>query len=263
MFTLLSLCVGCGSSATLSEADVLAIVRPETAPPGKAGWTEYEHDFGSVVGDGQILRREFVLTNTLDRPLDVGKASALTPCCSTIAPIASPVPSGESVSIATALMLGRQSGRRQVDFVLPTNDPARPMIRLRLRATVVPSVAVRPLEGSDQRLPMGQSGRQRFRLVRHGTPARIDSLSIRVATAPPLAASLLDPVAIRGVSESICEWGRDLDVWLPPSREAGFHQGEVRLTWSDGVASEHSIIWEVLPVASSTGETHDISGANP
>jgi hypothetical protein len=176
---------GAGSGG--SPADRSAATAPLSPMPGPV---EAEHDFGSVLARGQELRHEFLLRNPTASPIRLLGAEAHTPCCSAIGPLPELLPAGTSVAVPVVFRPGTQTIRKRVTFAVRTDHPDRPVWPLAVAASLTAEVELRPTADSETSLPIGRTGRQRFRVVcrRIGDEGRGGPRAVEAD--PPLAATL-------------------------------------------------------------------------
>jgi hypothetical protein len=65
-------------------------------------WGFHEHDFGTVLADGQRLTHTFAITNTTDRPITFGTPIVFSPCCSSMGPVPDELPARGAAAVAVS-----------------------------------------------------------------------------------------------------------------------------------------------------------------
>ncbi len=103
---------------------------------------ELVHDFGTIL-KGDTARHRFVFSNTGDAPLNVEKLSSSCGCTAALASAKVLAP-GEQGEIQTSFDSTRFRGDISKTVYLYTNDPARPMVQLQLKAVVQEEVTLDP-----------------------------------------------------------------------------------------------------------------------
>lgn len=149
--------------------------------------------------------------------------------------------------VAVAFKPGYESGRKVVQFNVETDDQERPVRTLILEARLVSAFEVAPLDGSTRALPLGEAGRQEFRLTarRKGKEGR--DLPGKVSTSPPLGAEFRGEPVTETNAQNLVEATRRLVVNIPHGKRPGSMNGEIIFTWADGQTETRPISWEVLP----------------
>ena len=103
---------------------------------------ELVHDFGAIL-QGDTARHRFVFSNTGDAPLNIEKLSSSCGCTAALASAKVLAP-GEHGEIQTSFDSTRFRGDISKTVYLYTNDPARPMVQLQLKAIVQEEVTLEP-----------------------------------------------------------------------------------------------------------------------
>lgn len=209
--------------------------------------TETLHDFGLVVGKGQVLRREFNLRNPSDKPLHVLGAAALSPCCSRIGTPSKLVPPAGEIRIPVELNLGSLSGKRYAQFLVRTDDDANPNRLFTLTATLLAEIELEVLAGSNSTLRMGQTGRQRLRVTcrQRGNHGRSAPESVEVVGA--LSARFAEGADVVRQRADLVEIAREIEVLLAADRIGGPKTAALVFRWPDGTAREEIARWQVEP----------------
>ena len=122
-------------------------------------WPGQLHAFGTVFSEGQSLRHEFIVRNPLDHPVRLIRGMALTPCCSSIGPLPDSIPPRGEVKIPTSFNPPRQSGSREVRFLIETDSGPQNRIQLALQAQLVATWEIDSLTGGTATLPLKRSGK--------------------------------------------------------------------------------------------------------
>jgi hypothetical protein len=244
---LASLLAGCGGSDRFASFRTAA--RPVLETSG-AGVSEprWVADLGIVLGRGQTIEHIFRLDNPSDRAVKILGAEARTPCCSAVGSVPPVIPARGSAELNVRFTPGGQTGPRQVEFLVATDDPAAPVLTCVLRVRLYPEVEFRALPGSDTFLRLGQPGRQRLRVVcrRAGDAGRDSPTSL---SAPGVGCAAFDgpPRTLPMGDDGLTTTERDLTIELPSSAEEGTRTVPLVLSWADGRTQEHLVRWTVTP----------------
>jgi hypothetical protein len=206
-----------------------------------------EFDFGTVLAQGQTLRHEFTLTNPTARPIHLLKAIAYTPCCSAIEEPPQSIDAGGEAKIKISLKPGLQSGNKRVLFEVVTDSEDRPIRKFAVSANILPVYEITLLEGSDNRLRLGQGGKQIFRVLCRRREGEGRTLPGRIEVAAPLQAAFKGAASEKPDIEGWVESTRDVEVVLPPSSKAGAKRSEMFLQWPDGYSQPYPVSWVVSP----------------
>lgn len=99
------------------------------------------HDYGKVIY-GETVTEEFILTNTGDQPLTIGKLHASCGCTKAIKGSSEVPPNGKTKIVAAFDTTGMKAGRKQKFVTVFSNDPERPEVKLTLFADVIREVSV-------------------------------------------------------------------------------------------------------------------------
>jgi hypothetical protein len=202
-------------------------------------------DLGRVLAHGQTIRHTFVLSNPGPRPVRVLSGLAETPCCSSIAALPESIPQGGRAEVRVELRPGHQSGRKMARFVVMTDDPTGPAKPFALVADLVAELEVdadpRPI------LKVGEGGRTAVRVVarRLGESGR-DAI-VGVSASAPLLARLRHEPTTTSEDGGLVESSTEVEVVIPPVRDAGDHAGSLVLRFPDGSELSHAVSWRVVP----------------
>lgn len=218
----------------------------QTLRPDQAESSRF-HNFGSVLARGQTLHHEFTLTNPTDHPLHILGAEALTPCCSALGPVPEVVAAHGQAKLPVVFRPGYQSGRKWVQFLVRTDDPAEPIRNFALAASLISEIEPRVLAGSATTLPLGQSGRQTIRVICHRVGDEGRGAPVTVTATAPVTARFQGPPTVRIFPDGLVETTRDIEVALPPGKTTGSRQSEILIRWSDGLTLPDGIFWQVRP----------------
>lgn len=206
-----------------------------------------EYDFGKILAQGQTLTHEFILRNPTERPVRLIGGTAFTPCCSSIGTLPQSIPPKCEVRIPVTFKPVSGSGVKRVAFAVETDDPAHPARTFGLSARLISVWEIEQLTDASTSLPLGQSGKQEFRLTarRKGTAGL--GLPETISATPPLAAAFREEVPAKTDSEGLIERIREVVVTIPAERQPGRRRGEVIFGWPDGHTRRRTIAWEVRP----------------
>jgi hypothetical protein len=137
-----------------------------------------------------------------------------------------------------------RAGLQRADFLVKTDSPALPEIRLTLSANLVQEREVLEEAGND-RVVTGRAASLRYKLV---TRRKLDE----AALGPTISATPWNVFCTGDVQEQesppgIIETIRGLILKIPPIAQAGPHGGKIRLRWPDGSEEELSVALVVAP----------------
>jgi hypothetical protein len=249
MALMLLLLAGCAPMASPVDREVEALVRSLHESSENSDTSEYIHDFGPILARGQTLRHEFSLRNPGDTPLRILGAEALTPCCSAVDKDKLPeaVPPGGEAKVPVVFRPGHQSGRKQVQFAVKTDDESNPVRLFSLRASLLSQLEVELLPRSDTTLLLGQSGKQRLRVTcrRIGDGGLAAPESVKAS--PGLSASFTGDVQEQAHPDGLIETTRELEVSLPLANETGWKAADVILRWPSRMERGQRVSWQVKP----------------
>jgi hypothetical protein len=99
------------------------------------------HDYGKVMY-GETVTEEFILTNTGDQPLTIGKLRASCGCTKAVKGSSEVPPNGHTKIVAAFDTTGMKAGRKQKFVTVYSNDPQRPEVKLTLFADVIRQLSV-------------------------------------------------------------------------------------------------------------------------
>jgi hypothetical protein len=203
-----------------------------------------QHDLGEILAQGQSLHDEFAIKNPTDRPIRLTKATALRPCCSSVGPLPAEIPARGTAELSVSIRPGYQSGLMRVEFEVATDSDILPVIRLSTDLHLRSSFEVKRLEGSDESLPIGANGKQRFRVTARRVGAEGFSLPDAITGSDGLLVTPRTPPETKATQnrlvESICEF----DIMLPPRQKKGVQRAEVVFHWLDGRTKSHLVGWQ-------------------
>jgi hypothetical protein len=246
----LMLSAGCAPTSPGVDPEVAALVRALQAPerdPDAATAFESVHDLGPVLARGQTIRHDFTLRNPSDRPLRIVGAEALVPCCSAVGPLPESVPPHGEIAVPVVFKPGFQSGRKQVGFVVKTDDTLRPVRPFTFLAFLIPETEVHVLDGSDRAVSVGSAGQQTLRIVcrRIGKQGRGIPITVRAST--PVQVKFAGTEIERALPDGTIELTRTLTVDLPALDSAGLMRSDVVFDWPDGFSKTYQVKWKVSP----------------
>jgi hypothetical protein len=206
------------------------------------------HFLGRRITDGREIHHRFELTNFTNKPVKLYKAEAQKPCCSTIVLSGKEVQPGSIFTASVSLKPGQQSGLKEVAFYVNTDSGELPTIALSLSAELVPEFAIIPAEGSDHIITLGQSGKQRYRIICHRSGATGLRAPETVIAPSPLSASFIGGTAETRHEGDIVESIRQIEVVTPAATKLGANTGTISLGWDDGSRRSHRVQWTVVPL---------------
>ena len=205
------------------------------------------HDFGIILATGQTLSHQFCLSNSLNRPLQILDARALTPCCSTIDPLPKAISAGASIRIPVSLRVGRATGRKSVRFSLRTDDPIHPIRVFALVASLRGEVEIEELDTTGLTLQIGEPGHRVLEVVsrRVGNVGQGPPSELRAdgGVSVKFTEEFTGESAGSGLTESV----RRILIDIPPSPVAGMKSSSVEMTWASGLKLSHHVTWKVEP----------------
>ncbi len=208
------------------------------------------YDFGPVIAAGQILKHDFELVNRLDHPIRIVSATALTPCCSAVGPIAqASIGSGQPAVIPVVLRAApiTRPERKGVQFVIECDVREHATLTYTLFADLYPETEIRPLGDAPRVLRSGKPGRWQFEILRRRVGAGDLILPDRVEAESPLKARFLEEPRRQDDPDGLVTAARRFEIAAPASTELGPHVTSV--TFGGGADGErrHLIVWSVEP----------------
>jgi hypothetical protein len=205
-----------------------------------------------VFADDQILRHEFTIQNASDRPMRLIRATALTPCCSSLGQLPEAIPPKGAARISATFQPGYRSGPKVVVFLIETDSENQGQFGLALRAELVSAWEAERLQNQPAYIPVGQPGGITFRVIarRKGSSGR--ALPESISAAPPVTAAFSGQAASRTGPDGTIEATREVVVSLPATSEPGLRRGELAFAWPDGRTERMPLGWEVRPRLRST-----------
>ena len=206
-----------------------------------------EHDFGTVLAQGQVLRHDFTIRNPSDRAIRLVRGTAFTSCCSAVGPLPDMIPPSGDVKIPVVLKAGFKSEPKRVEFAVETDDNESPPYSLALRARLLSEWEI---EGGSESMPslsLGQSGKHTLRLVarREGKTGRALPESLKATDG--LTARFSGPAIESKQGNGLIESRRELEIGFPAAKKACLRQGNVVLRWADGKTEVANVQWSVRP----------------
>ncbi len=206
------------------------------------------HDLGSILGEGQTIRREFSLPNRASNPLRLLSAEALMPCCSEVEPLpGAAIGPGEAAKVGVTFRPGRNSGAKFVRFTVRTDDPDRPTIELVLSARVYPRWEFRPGDVSTAPVLVGQSARRVGRGIGHGRVGDRSLIPTAVESSGGIVASLTGRSEEAPLPDGLIEARCEVAIDLPASGAPGPRRGGLAFRWADGRVEQQNLAWVVDP----------------
>lgn len=121
------------------------------------------HDFGEVE-QGVAVSHEFGFRNTGGRALVIDEARSACGCTAAVAPI-SEIDAGGSGAITASFDTSSSFGEQIRSITVYSNDPARPVTTLTIRAEIAADAAAEPDQLYLGRLRRGEAARRGFRVV--------------------------------------------------------------------------------------------------
>lgn len=237
------------SGCATRSPDPAIIPPPDDATRESAPAAErlHDHDFGSVLAQGQLLRHEFNLANPTRHPIRVLKASSSAPCCSSIDPLPRLIAPHSTVPVKIALRTENKSGLLRVAFGVETDDAAAPLRRFTASVLLIPEWEIQTEREPVRSLGIGQGGRQECRVVCRRNGKAGWGVPVDVKVSGPVKAALGGSIEESIGPAGITEASREVEVELLASSQPGFQQGEVLFQWPDGRTQSHVVTWEVRP----------------
>jgi len=236
-----------GCSRSVGEQELSAILGNPAEPQEIEARRYQEHDLGVILADGQVLRHEFTLKNPTGAAIRLLRATALTPCCSAIGPLPKEIPPRAEVKIPVIFKPGYQSGLRGVRFAVDTDEKQQPVRLLALRASLSSAFEMEPLADSSTSLPLGQAGKQTFRVTARRKGAHGRGLPETTTASAPLVVAFVGGPSAESEIGGLTEAGREVVVLIPPEKKPGPRRGELVFGWRDGHTETRTIAWEVKP----------------
>ena len=206
-----------------------------------------EHDFGTVLAQGQTLQHKFLLKNATKTPIRLVRGTALTPCCSAIGPLPESIPPQGVQEIPVTLKTGYQSEAKRVAFAIETDSEVKAVYRLALRATLLSDWEIDQWDGSDRSLFLGHSGKQRFRLIARRRVSDGGGIPESLSANGPVHATFKGRADEKVKADGLIEATREVEIDLPVATKAGMQRSEVVLRWTDGRTKILQLQWEVRP----------------
>ena len=207
-----------------------------------------EHDFGTILSNGQELRHTFRLKNPTDRPIALRNQIAYKPCCSAITSLPKSIlPRGEA-EVSLALNSRGQSGPGYVKFTVEGDRPGLGWVFI-LKSTILPDWEVRPIGESSTSTPVGRPARQTWRAIarRHGIQGL--GLPSAVHAASPLSAAFDAPSVDTILPGGVVESSRPLTITIPAVRDPGTFIRALTFSWPDPIAPRtREMTWRVTPL---------------
>ena len=236
---------GCSSSSGDSEDEALLVDRATGAVSNATALQE--HDFGTVLAQGQVLRHEFTIKNPSDRAIRLVRGTAFTSCCSAVGPLPDLIPASGEVKIPVVLKAGFKSEPKRVEFAVETDDKDSPPYSLALRARFLSEWEIENGSESMPSLSLGQSGKHTLRLVarREGKMGR--AFPEFLTATDGLTATFSGPGIESTPGNGLVESRRELEIGFPAAKQAGLRQGDVVLSWGDGKTEVTHVQWSVRP----------------
>lgn len=116
----------------------------ETAPPpaAKAAFASTLFDFGKIIS-GEVVKHSFVFTNTGGQNLQINGVSS-TCGCAVINTWSRQVEPGQTGTIPIEIHSQNLDGQVDKEIDVQCNDPAQPMIRLKVKGTVWKPIEIIP-----------------------------------------------------------------------------------------------------------------------
>jgi hypothetical protein len=250
------LACGCSGTTTVPGRGDLAadgVSIPDDSGGGRDGYEE--HDFGPVLTHGENLLHEFILINSSEHTVRFLKATASTPCCSTIGPLPTgPIPPGGQARIATELKsAGNRSEDKRVWFTVQTDSHDKPIVTYVLRARFCPEWQVVPCGDQPSTLAVNQASQHVIRVVTRRVGGKGETLPERVEAESPLVARFIgQPHEVREPNNITSDF-RDVEVTLAAASVPMTCRRAVVFHWPEGRKRSYDIAWRVaspLPVGS-------------
>jgi hypothetical protein len=114
-------------------------------------------NFGTM-HDGQTVEHTYIITNSGDKVLNIGKIRA---CCGSVAVIsATTIEPGKSADLTAKLRLRNRYGKQDKNIFIASDDPKMPYLQLKFIGEVKRRVVVSPRSVRFKDLKVGQSAEQ-------------------------------------------------------------------------------------------------------
>lgn len=237
---------GCGSIGSEPYPDVSSAMGDDDAATGASAPSVQVDDLGTIIAEGQTIAHAFSLKNDTGRILRILKASASTPCCSSIGPLPATIPAGGEARVPVELRPGHQSGLKRVRFSIETDDARRPTSEFVLDARLIPDWEFKPAPDDRSSFPIGEKGTRKFRFVSRRRGDK-DSVFPSAKVVSPLILVASAPMDVHGDLDLIAEVGGEVVVEVPKATSRGLGRGEIVFRWPDGSSKVETISWDVLP----------------
>jgi thiol-disulfide isomerase/thioredoxin len=176
------------------------------------------HDFGSVWA-GEKLDHTFTITNAGDEPLKIEKVSQSC-ICTIIGEYPKELAPGASGKFPFQLDTNKVHGKYNKAVTIKSNDPATPLLRLRLRGESKHRIDVKPTSAYFGIVPPGTQAKPRVLQITNNTD---EPVKLSIGATPPKSAYTYELVE----TEAGKRW--ELVVTLKPTKTPGGARGIVLL----------------------------------
>lgn len=179
---------------------------------------EEVHEAGET-WEGEVVNHVFTFTNTGNADLEITRTRTTCGCTAGLISEKILAP-GESGEIRASFNTRGYRGRRSMPVFVHSNDPANPVVQLRIETTVKNVAAFDPRNLNFGQVTHGQSAEREVSLVFDGDPARVLEISARPEF---FIARILEPEAAE--DESAEASPVRIEVKLSPEAPVGRHRG--------------------------------------
>ncbi len=200
------------------------------------------------LAQGQIIRHDFVISNSEGQPLQIRRVTASAPCCSAVELQPKSIPAHSTGAVRVVLKPGFSSGYKSVFFDVETDSRQKPRLMLGLRARLLSEWEIAPVGELVGSIPIGREGIQTWRAITRRTeaPGGLDPPS-GVEGDPVLKVIFEGPATERYFPGGIMETTRGVRVTIPKQRVPGRQQAQFTFIWPGGRSKTQSVRWETSP----------------
>lgn len=220
-------------------------------------------DLGDLLTGSQAVTHAFVIPNPLARDLHIIAAYPRVSCCSAIRNRPTTIPAGSQGQVDVDFRPGQRSGRVAVEYYLQTDNPAQPVITLRLVMNLLPELEWAESPDSTQEMLRGETGQKRFRVTSRRRDGKGRAAPSTI-TAPQGIQARFEGAPVSQPS-SHPGWEvatREVFVSFQAGPKLGPQFADAVLGWPDGVERPLPIRWSVSPriVANSPAQVLNTPG---
>lgn len=163
----------------------------------------------------------------------------MTPCCSQILECPQVIEPKEQAQVKTRLLGGHKTERKEVRFLVRTDDERRPIVVLSVRANLQAEFEALHLTRQPPILHVGETGKLRLKLIARKRAEAGRALPARVEGLPPVLARFVSEPVETAQSAGIFEQSREVELTMPAADRSGGFRAVCRFFWDDGL--EHQL----------------------